>query len=518
MTKSIFCNAYPWLFPGGIGDLYDMKRGEWSVREWGRHLLRYFDGRFLQDQLFCLFVFNTMERHTNNTQGSFFFNNDKFIGKNPPTVEELKDRLRNNDDTYIQMLRYFSRNIKGSDNYWRSKTEELEQWIAHHISRGRGPPTFFITFSCAENWWPDLRRLLGQLEEKAGNIVSANAIKNNSFPEMREAAKKYPLFVNDFFMKRSKEFLNTVVKEALGIEHYWGRIEFAPGRGQIHLHLLAIAKDRAYLDDFYRAKTWEEKASVINYYAKTRLDMTADVNIKDDDPNYHPSHPQSPLSRKFCEVTDEKKDLELLCQDCMCHHCNKFCLRESKKGHPRTCRVGFGDEKQYLHQNTPGMNHRNKPEIVTDMKGITRFHMKRTKSKRVVQHSRTLLKGWRANCDIKLLLYFSNPNFPDVGEIEEVSKYVVAYTGKRNHTSREEKESIQNLITWYVTKYPEIFLSMKYFPNRKSHNPHNSAQPGNIFNPQKLHRPFTPHLPTSKVQTMLISEVYVRSHKEHCTV
>ena len=469
MTKSIFCNAYPWLFPGGIGDLYDMQRGEWSVREWGRHLLRYFDGRFLQDQLFSLFVFNTMERHTNNSQGSFFFNNDKFIGKNPPTVEELKEQLRNKDDTYISMLRYFSRNIKGSDNYWRSKTEELEQWIAHHISRGRGPPTFFITFSCAENWWPDLRRLLGQLEDKAGNIASAAAIRNNSFSDMRNAAKKYPLFVNDFFMKRSKEFLNTVVKSALGIEHYWGRIEFAPGRGQIHLHLLAIAKDRAYLDEFYAAKSWEEKASVVDHYAKTRLDMTADVNIKDDDRTYYPSPMISPLSKKFCEVVDEKKDLEQLCQDCMCHHCNKFCLRDNKKGQPRTCRVGFGDEQDFLHQNTPGMELRDKAAIVTDKKGITKFRMRRTKSKRAVQHSRTLLKGWRANCDIKLLLYFSNPNFPDVGEIEEVSKYVVAYTGKRNHTSRHEKESIQNLVTWYVPIYSarNIYYSNIFHPKQR---------------------------------------------------
>ena len=134
MCQSIFCNSYPWLFPGGIGDIYDMKRGEWSVQKWGKHLLRYSDGRFLEDQLFSLFVFNTMQRHTNNSQGSYFFNDDKFIGKNPPTVEELKDALRNGDDRYIQMLRYFSRNIRGSDNFWRSKTEELEQWISHHIA------------------------------------------------------------------------------------------------------------------------------------------------------------------------------------------------------------------------------------------------------------------------------------------------------------------------------------------------------------------------------------------------
>ena len=130
----------------------------------------------------------------------------------------------------------------------------------------------------------------------------------------------------------------------------------------------------------------------------------------------------------------------------MCHFCNKYCLRDNNKNQPRTCRVGFGDEEHFMRQDTPGKQHLDEAAIITDKKGINQFQMKRQHSKRAVQHSRTLLKGWRANCDIKLLLYFSNPNCPDIGEIEEVCKYVVAYTSKRNHTSRHEKESIQNLI------------------------------------------------------------------------
>jgi hypothetical protein len=40
-------------------------------------------------------------------------------------------------------------------------------------------------------------------------------------------------------------------------------VEFAPGRGAIHLHVVAIAKDRAYLQDFFKASTLEEKAKVL---------------------------------------------------------------------------------------------------------------------------------------------------------------------------------------------------------------------------------------------------------------
>ncbi len=59
---------------------------------------------------------------------------------------------------------------------------------------------------------------------------------------MSNAARKYPLFVNDFFMKRINLFMKTVMKNALQTEHYWGRVEFAPGRGAIHLRVVAMEK------------------------------------------------------------------------------------------------------------------------------------------------------------------------------------------------------------------------------------------------------------------------------------
>jgi hypothetical protein len=87
-----------------------------------------------------------------------------------------------------------------------------------------------------------------------------------------------------------------------------------------------------------------------------------------------------------------------------------------------------------------------KARVYRDMKGISHFRMRRTQSVCLVQHSRSLLRRWRANCDIKLLLYYSNPNCPDISEIEHVCRNVVAYTGKRHGTSQKEKEAIQNII------------------------------------------------------------------------
>jgi hypothetical protein len=111
-TKHFFVNSYLWLFPGGVGDIYNLEREEIPIRESGRHLLRYYDERFLEDSLFGLFLYNTIQRHTNNSEGNFFFKSDHFIGKNPPSVQELKEQLENKNTQYIQMLGSLSRNIR----------------------------------------------------------------------------------------------------------------------------------------------------------------------------------------------------------------------------------------------------------------------------------------------------------------------------------------------------------------------------------------------------------------------
>ncbi len=84
---------------------------------------------------------------------------------------------------------------------------------------------------------------------------------------MSNACWRHPLFENEYFMRRAKSFMAIVIKTALGIERYWGCVEFAPGRGAIHLHIVAIANDMAYLQDFFHKKTTEDKAAVVNKFA-----------------------------------------------------------------------------------------------------------------------------------------------------------------------------------------------------------------------------------------------------------
>ena len=427
----------------------------------------------MKDKFFTFYVFNTIQRHINNTQGNYFFGSEHFHGKEPPSIEDVEDAFRKGDTTYISKLQYFTQNIRGSDAFWRNKTKELEHWIMHHVTNGNGPPTFFITLSCAEYWWPDLRRLMSQLERNAGNDDQADLLMNNEssderFNAMCVSVKRYPLYVNDFFMKRSKDFLGSVVTKALGIEHYWGRIEFAPGRGQIHIHLLAISKDKAYLKDYYTAKTDEEKARVVSDYAETMLDMTADVDA-DDSKEYRESRNESPLLKRYCECMYPDKDSADLAQACMMHHCNKGCMQCIRKDAPRLCKQGAGIENEIGSGDTPGFGLTEEPILLVDYKGIRHLHLRRLQSRRVLQHSRTFLKAWRANCDVKLILYESDPDRPNITEIDNVVRYLVAYTSKKSKTHSEEKTIIQDLITRSV-RY-RFLMGTVLFEFRHSQNP-----------------------------------------------
>ena len=93
-----------------------------------------------------------------------------------------------------------------------------------------------------------------------------------------------------------------------------GRVEFAPGRGQIHLHMLGITKNCVYLNTLYKAESIEYKAAVVDKYTRDHLDITTDINIKCDDRNNFTKYPESPLSRKFCDEMDEAEDARKLYQ------------------------------------------------------------------------------------------------------------------------------------------------------------------------------------------------------------
>ncbi len=70
----IFSNAFPWLFPGGIGDINCNKKKEYGyIQKWASTMVHYFDGRFVKDGTWCFYALNYVQRHQNNISGGFLF-------------------------------------------------------------------------------------------------------------------------------------------------------------------------------------------------------------------------------------------------------------------------------------------------------------------------------------------------------------------------------------------------------------------------------------------------------------
>ena len=108
---------------------------------------------------------------------------------------------------------YFGKVVPGSNAYWRAKKAELYSWINHHIEKGRGPPNVFMTLSCAEYFWPDLKRLLEthiQLTEGAQVNLDLNINK------LQKALNDYTIVVQEFFQIRVEKFLKSIGFELLG--------------------------------------------------------------------------------------------------------------------------------------------------------------------------------------------------------------------------------------------------------------------------------------------------------------
>jgi hypothetical protein len=188
----MFADAYPWLFPGGIGDSIGDATGT-ELSRWAEMMLLYEDGRFMRDSVFVFHLMNFIQRHKNNQYGLYFLKD--FIADKDITLQDIKDQIDKGDISFIEKLQTFSgQKLKGCDAYWRNKKRELDSWIMHHVEQGHGPPTLFLTLSCAELWWKDLEDLLYERAIGTEDEIYAIDMKNKvKMTRLNSRQKRYCL-------------------------------------------------------------------------------------------------------------------------------------------------------------------------------------------------------------------------------------------------------------------------------------------------------------------------------------
>ena len=194
-------------------------------------------------------------------------------------------------------------------------------WINHHIKAGHGPPTFFITLSCAEYLWPDIKRLIKERLTIAGLDVPD---METSFVQI---INDYTLIVQEYFQERVKIWLSTIGAKVFHIKHYWLRYEFAPSRGQIHAHMLAIHDNPKVMEPYYtNIKNKKKQEIFLHQWMTEELGMTASFPETSSDPiSKTELHPSKLPYKKLTNTSD--KDFLCCLQKLQYHKCSAFCMR-----------------------------------------------------------------------------------------------------------------------------------------------------------------------------------------------
>ena len=291
-TTRIFVNAFPHLYPGGIADINEQDRATTvHVTNWAKHLLLHADGRFARDPIWPFFAYNYATRQRNTQMGAYFVKSH--ISSPPRSIEQLQEQLRSGDSSFVNKIMFYTKRTRGTDAYWRHKRAELYNWIHYHIAAGNGAPDIFLTLSCAEYFWPDMIRLLeervwisnGKRTDDSGRKCYDSGMPidlSNNKAARNKAVNDYAIVVQEFFIARLEDWLNSIGRKILGIRHYWCRIEFAKGRGQIHAHLIAIL-DQDMMKNLQRHlrhqhMNSDDEAQIIGDWAEETFGLSATMN------------------------------------------------------------------------------------------------------------------------------------------------------------------------------------------------------------------------------------------------
>jgi hypothetical protein len=329
----IFCMAFPWLYPGGIGDFtaYYDACGRISLEGWLKNLLTYHDGRFARDRAWCFFANNYANRRRNQSAGNYYVKDFHKFG--PQSLEDLQEMVEKGDDQWINDICYFGGKVLGSVPYWRRRRDEIHSWIQYHVSQGSGSPTAFMTLSCAEFHWPDIKRLI----KERCNIAKDHRWKEDG--SNSTLVHEYTIVIQEYFQLRVRNWFDTVGKNVFGIKHYWLRFEFAPGRGQIHAHCLLILDNMPTQERIYEMRTSastpmeadQRQAAVLEEWATQNFAMTANIPAETEI-HVDITGANHPAAKNLADVDPDmlQQDAADLLRSCQNHHCNSHCMRHRK--------------------------------------------------------------------------------------------------------------------------------------------------------------------------------------------
>ena len=410
--------AFPTLFPDGKGDptnqglLRDV-----PLQERIKHLVKFaeiIDGkwvyRFANHPRFSYWAFNMIQRKRILQQSGIFLKQNP--GEAHLTIDELREMAAsNNANLFMSKVSRYVGNISGPSSYWNRVREELKAIITNV-----GAPTLFFTFSSADMHWPELHDLFK---------ADTNCETGNSTSDVRrQNVINNPHVVDWFFTQRLESFVKHWLYDTLGAKWHWFRYEYQ-GRGSIHCHGTAKLNDlglcqltqtalKGFLAQQFKnendcsdtneidqdIEAGQKAGDTVCQYVDWLL-STVNPNLPDEGIWIRPE--THPCQRRHSDIPehDKRSDYVDLLNMVQRHtRCStSYCLRKKSNETEMKCRFHFPFdlcpktrlEFEKIHSSSDNEHYRAK--IVT----------KRNYS-RLNNHQKLQLQGWRANCDIQVVL------------------------------------------------------------------------------------------------------------------
>ena len=301
------------------------------------------------------------------------------------TVAGLITKLESNDSELEGNLSTILRSVRGTKQFWLAKRNEVNCMI-----REFGPPTLFLTFSCAEYDSADITDYL--------KIV--NGLSPDSNPNISQLCTEDPVCVSRQFSSKFHAIFKTVIVKGkvLGkVSNYYIKKEYQT-RGAPHYHVLL----------------WIEGAPVIG------VDPPEDILSWIQD-------------RITCHIPNPETNPELyhLVTRYQMHKCSGYCLRsrkvkgtEGKNLYIKQCKFNFP---------RPECSHAQLNPVDPSLRTRQRIYsLSRAKTEiKVNDYNPLILYLWRANVDIQFVAESSLA----------LAGYVSAYVTKA------EKSNLQDVWT-----------------------------------------------------------------------
>jgi hypothetical protein len=411
--------AFPTLFPDGKGDptnqglLRDV-----ALHERIKHLLKFgeiIDGkwvyRFANHPRFSYWAFNMIQRKRILQQSGIFLKQNP--GEAHLTIDELREMAANNNaNAFMSKVSRYVGNIAGTNAYWTRVREELKAIIT-----SVGAPTLFFTFSSAYMHWPELHALF--------KADTDNELGNSTSEVRRQNVINNPHVVDWFFTQRLESFVKHWLYDTLGAKWHWFQYEYQ-GRGSIHCHGTAKLNNdpglcqltQSALKGFLAQKFKDENdcsdtteldqdieagqraADTVCQYVDWLL-STVNPNAPEEDMWIRPE--THPCQRRHSDIPEHEKQsdyvdlLNMVQRHTRCS--TSYCLRKKSNETELKCRFHFPFDNcpktklEFEKIHTSGDNEHYRAKIVT-----------KRNDARLNNHQHLQLQGWRANCDIQVVI------------------------------------------------------------------------------------------------------------------